>query len=290
MKVAISCIICLNPPDAEHRSQYHTKPMPMLENSPHQVINYLDENPSGTPSILLLHGLGVNCHSWQLQMEGLIHENFRVLAPDIPGFGKSTYQGGETSVSRMADSIVYLLKKICIDRVHAVGISMGGTIAVQLALDNPDLIDKLILVNTFARLPNADPRVWPYFILRVIIVHTFGINTQARLVAKRIFPHPGQEELRTTVIEQICQADKKGYRATMRALARFNVEERLCKIKHKTLVITVANDTTVPPKYQRMLVDEIPYSRQIIFPGSGHAVSVDNPDTFNKAIVNFIID
>jgi pimeloyl-ACP methyl ester carboxylesterase len=264
--------------------------MPLLKITSYENIHYLDENPSGNPKIVLLHGLGVNCNSWQMQMRILTQENLRVLAPDIPGFGLSTYQNGETSVQKMAASIANLLEALCVDLVHVVGISMGGTIALQLALDNPNLIDKLILANTFARLPNLDPRLWPYFVLRVLLVHTIGIKTQGKIVAKRIFPHSGQDELRRMVVEQISQADPKGYRATMHALARFNVEERLCNINHKTLVITGANDTTVPPKHQRILVDKIPNSRQLIIPQAGHAVSVENPDSFNKAIVNFIMD
>jgi pimeloyl-ACP methyl ester carboxylesterase len=190
----------------------------------------------------------------------------------------------------MAGDMAGLLERLETGPVHVVGISMGGTLALQLALDFPELVDRLVLVNTFARLRPERPSVWLYFALRFVLVHTLGLPIQARAVARRIFPGPDQELLRRVLFEQICQADPKGYRAAMRALARFNVLRRLGEIHVPTLVITSELDGTVSPKTQRILVERIPNARQGVIPGAGHAVTAEQPEAFNRAMIDFLAE
>lgn len=84
------------------------------------------------------------------------------------------------------------------------------------------------------------------------------------------------------------QADPRAYRATMRALARFNVVGRLREIGVPTLVITGESDTTVQPKYQRALATRIPSARRVVIPEAGHAVTADQPQAFNRELLDFL--
>ena len=68
--------------------------MAILELEPGLTIHYLDFNPGGYPAVLLLHGLGATGNSWQLQFHPLIEAGYRVLAPDMRGFGQSNFPGG----------------------------------------------------------------------------------------------------------------------------------------------------------------------------------------------------
>jgi pimeloyl-ACP methyl ester carboxylesterase len=251
-------------------------------------LHYLEGNPHKIPIVLLLHGLGANASSWQMQIPALLHGGFHVIAPDIPGFGRSTYPGGGTSIAKLTSYLACFLEDIHAFPVHAIGISMGGTLALELALDHPDFVEKLVLVNTFAKLQKGNPTLWPYFLVRFLLVHTLGLPTQARAVAKRIFPHPEQEELRQVLIDQICESDPQGYRAILRALAVFNVQDRLHEIRSPTLVITGNQDTTIPPKNQKSLVDQIPFACQVFIEQAGHAVSVDQPERFNRVILEYL--
>jgi 3-oxoadipate enol-lactonase len=262
--------------------------MPFLDTIAGTRIHYLDENPTGRASIVLLHGLGANCTSWQLQIPPLTQAGFRVIAPDAPGFGKSTYPGGNTSIASIASRIAELIQTLGIDSCNVVGISMGGTLALQLAIDHPETIQKMVLVNTFARLQVENIRILPYVLLRLILVHTLGLPAQAHTVARRIFPHPDQEFLRQELINQITQADVHAYRATMRALGRFDVRKWLCEIRCPTLVITGEADNTVPPPNQDFLAQSIPGAKQIYIPQAGHAVSVEKPDQFNSLLLEFL--
>jgi 3-oxoadipate enol-lactonase len=262
--------------------------MPFFKPSPAISIHYIDENPDAVDTVLLLHGLGATCTSWQLQIPPLTGAGFRCIAPDVSGFGQSNYAGGGTSVAKLAQPIHGLLSERGIDCAYVVGISMGGTLALQMALDYPQQVKKLVLVNTFAHLQIASARLWPYYLLRFILVHTLGLRTQARTVALRIFPRPEQEVLRQALIEQILQADPRGYRAAMRALARFDVRDRLAEIKMPALVVTGENDTTVLPPNQHLLADGIAQARQVVIPLAGHALTVEQPELFNQILFDFL--
>ena len=166
---------------------------------------------------------------------------------------------------------------------------MGGTLALQLALDRPFRIEKLVLVNTFAKLKTTGLRQLPYFLQRLILLYAVGMPAQARAVAQRLFPHPEQERLRNELISQILQADPKGYRSTLLALARFNVANRLSDINLPTLVISGEADTTVPLENQLQLVSGIPNAIHRIIPKAGHAVIVEEPEIFNQFLLDFLV-
>lgn len=264
--------------------------MPIHNISSRLNLYYADPAPEGSPCVILLHGLGATSESWAFQIPVLAAKGFRVLVPDIRGFGKSTYPGTSHSIKDLAGDIIHIMDHESIDSAHLVGISMGGAIALQLGCDFSHRFEKLVLVNTFAHLRPKSLKSRVYFMIRFFLVHILGLQAQAGFVANRLFPDPDQEYLRHTFIEQIMQSDPRGYRASMRALTRLNLSERLNGIPHQTLIITGENDFTVPRPTQRQLADKIPRARHILIPGAGHAVSVEKPDEFNKILIDFFCD
>lgn len=251
-------------------------------------IHYLDPNPRGSPPVLLLHGLGVDATSWTLQMPVLLEAGLRPIAPDMPGFGKTVFDGHGWSISACAAAAAGLLDELGLGSVHLVGISMGAAVALRLALDYATRVQRLVLVSAFARLRPQGLRGWLYFALRYAIVHTYGLRPQARLVADRLFPRPGQEIMRRVFYEQIAQADVRVYRAAMRALARFDVRDRLGEMRVPTLVVSGDSDTTVPLEAQRELAEGIPLARHVILPGGGHALTADSAEAFNQVLLGFL--
>ncbi|MEJ5225965.1 MAG: alpha/beta fold hydrolase [Anaerolineales bacterium] len=253
-------------------------------------IHFLDPNSQGSPAVLLLHGLGANSQSWAMQFDALSEAGMRPLAVDVPGFGQSPYDGSGWHLPRIAADLAALVRKLDVGPVHVVGLSMGGVIAQQFALDFPNLTRKLVLVNTFAVLRPKTLSGWVYFLSRSILIHTFGLCKQADLVARRVFPHPHQDALRQMYIQQVMQADPRAYRAAMRALGFCNLTPRLPELRLPVLVITGANDITVPPDRQRQLAEAIPGARQVIIQGAGHAVSVEQAGEFNQVLIAFLTD
>jgi 3-oxoadipate enol-lactonase len=262
--------------------------MPTITIHPNLTINYLDPNPGGTHAVLLLHGLGATGESWTLQITVLIESGFRVLAPDIRGFGKSTCPAEAITIQKIASDMAEFLKRLKALPAHVVGISMGGTIAQQISLDYPYLVEKLVLVNTFANLRPKRLSSWAYFGSRFFLIHTLGLPSQARLVTRKLFPDQDQGDLRKAFYDQIIQANPRGYRSTIRALAHFNLTSRLPEIRAPTLVITGERDSTVPSETQKELTNGIPNAKQVIILGAGHAVIAEQPGIFNRILLDFL--
>lgn len=252
-------------------------------------LNFFDPNPSGSPAILLLHGLGVNASSWTLQFSPLIEAGYRPLAPDLPGFGASPYDGRGWSLKRVAAALAGLLDELETGPVDVVGLSLGGLVAQQLVFDRPHLVKKMILASSFAALRPERFEGWAYLLHRLLLLLSKGIPEQAVFAAGRIFPEPDQEILRRLLVEQVLQADPRAYRGAMRAIALFDSRRSLSRVHVPTLIVSGARDGTASPFMQKVLVRGVPGARQVIIDGAGHAVSVDHPEEFNEAMMEFLL-
>ena len=262
--------------------------MPEIRLPNGETIHYLDLNPSSPRGVLLIHGLGATSESWLLQAPALIEAGYRVIAPDAPGFGGSSRAPGRASIAEMASPLAMLLTSLGIFRADVVGLSMGGTLALQLALDHPEGVNHLVLVSTFAHLRIWNPLLLPYYAVRILLVLLFGLPAEAPAVARRVFPAEDQEPMRQVFIEEIASAKAGSYRQAMRALATFDVRGRLGEIRAPTLVVSGDRDTTVPPSGQRELLVGIQGAQQIIIGGAGHAVNVDHAEHFNRILLEFL--
>ncbi len=238
--------------------------------------------------MLLLHGLGADGSSWQLQFAALAAAGLRPLAVDIPGFGQSAFAQGRWSIAGVAARLAEHWRQIAPQGGAVCGISMGGAIALQLALDYPALCRRLVLVNTFACLRPRRLDEWVYLLGRLLRANLQGVEAQASMVAWRIFPEAAQEELRRTLIQQIVNANPVVYRQAMRSLGAFDVRKRLRAVNCPVLVISGERDTTVALANQEELAQKIPAARRVVIPNGGHAVLVDQSDLFNRALVDFL--
>ena len=261
--------------------------MPSLTLSPDLTLNYLDINPRGTQTVLLLHGLGATGGSWELQIPSLVESGYRVLAPDLRGFGQSSYPG-QTGIDEMARDAAALLAAVADGPVDVVGISMGGAVALHLALDHAAAVRALVLVNTGACFRPRYLVGWLAHALRYAVLYMLTSQAQARLVARRTFPQPHQEDLRRALAGQILQANQYAYRASLRALACFDVSSRLGEIRLPTLVVSGARDGTIPLAHQRLLAEKIPEARHAVLPEAGHGAIADCPEDFNRVLLDFI--
>ncbi len=196
---------------------------------------------------------------------------------------------GHWSIPGVAAEIARMMANEWPAPLALVGISMGGAIALQIALDFPGCVERLALVNTFAALRPRRMSELAYLGMRYLRANLMGIQAQAEMVAQRIFPEPDQEPLRKILIGTILQTDPAVYRAAMRSLGLFDVKKRLAEIKIPTLVVTGTLDSTVPPVVQAVLAAKIPGAKQVLIPGGRHAVIADHPDQFNRVLLEFLM-
>lgn len=257
---------------------------------PHAFVNGFKmyyETAGDGPPLVLLHGLGSNHNDWELQIPAFA-PSYRVIVPDMRGHGESDAPPGPYTIALFADDVARLLRQLQLPPAHVVGISMGGLVAQQLALDYAERVRSLVLVNTFSRIMLRGPRDWLNLLRRALVMQFFDMERIGQLVAQQLFPKPDQEVLRQLTVQRWRQNDKTAYRAAAQAALRFNVTERLGEIYCPTLIIAGQDDTTVSPPHRDVLHRGIAGSRLVVIPDSTHATPVDQPEAFNQAVLQFL--
>ncbi len=247
---------------------------------------YYRQEGEGVP-LLLLHGMGSCGDDWAPQF-AVFAGSYTVIAPDLRGHGRSDKPAGPYTIPQMAEDVADLLAGLGLFPAHVVGLSLGGLVAQVLAAGRPERVRSLVLVNTFARLRPQGVRGWLYFFARVAAMLVRGLDAQAEVVARGLFPRPEQEPLRRMAAQRLQANDPQAYRATMRAALRFDGRVDLGRIRAPTLVVAGLEDTTVSLAAKRELADGIPNARLEMLPGSGHATPLDAPAEFNRLLAAFI--
>jgi pimeloyl-ACP methyl ester carboxylesterase len=237
------------------------------------------------PPVLLLHGLGGSHAAWRKQGPEFARR-YRVVAPDLRGFGASERQEPFT-VQQHARDAAALLDALGIPRAHVVGLSMGGAVAMELALSEPQRVAGLVLANTA---PSFELRGWQRRYMgfsRLLLALLFGVGGVARLFSTAVFPAPHQESLRKRLLERASHTSRWVYIASLRALVRWDAEERLPRLGSPTLVIGAEHDYTDIHEKRRWAA-RVPGARVVMLPGSRHRSELDAPAAFNEAVGRFL--
>ena len=237
------------------------------------------------PPLLLLHGLGGSHDDWRRQFPAFSRD-YRVIAPDLRGFGDSERQEPFT-IAQHARDAVGLLDALGVGRAHVVGLSMGGAVAMELALAEPGRVAGLVLANTA---PSFELRGWQrrYMgVSRLLLALLLGVGGVARLFSKAVFPAPHQESLRKRLLERASHTSRWVYIASLRALVRWDAEQRLSSLRCPTLVIGAEHDYTDIHEKRRWAA-KIPGARVVMLPGSRHRSELDAPAAFNDIVRRFL--
>ena len=235
--------------------------------------------------LVLLHGLGSSARDWQLQFDAFAPD-YRVIAVDMRGHGRSAKPRGPYSVSLFAKDTAAFMRALNLPPAHVAGLSMGGMIAFQLALDAPELLKSLVIVNSASELI---PRTWAErkdLLTRLFIAHLMGMRKMGRFLGERLFPEPQQAELRRIFAERWAQNNKRAYLASFHALIGWSVTDRLGEIQCPTLIVAGDMDF-FPLSFKQAYAAKIPRARLSVIKNSRHATPVDQPERFNAALKAF---
>ncbi|MCK5318301.1 MAG: alpha/beta hydrolase [Anaerolineales bacterium] len=245
-------------------------------------------NPSDRegPGVLFLHGLGSCSEDWGLQIP-IVRERYWVLALDMPGHGRSSQPSGWPSIEEMALQIASVVKEQAESPVHVVGLSLGGAVAMQLAIAHPEAVRSLTLVNTFARLHSGSSGFFRKLV-RIAFVVLGQMDRVGQWVAAGLFPEPEQELLRQAAAERIASNPRGAYLRAIWAATRFDIRDRLNEIDTPTLVVAGELDTTVSMSAKKELAGHIPGAHLVVIPDSGHATPIDAAEEFNQTLLDFL--
>ncbi len=238
-----------------------------------------ETGPGGAaPPLVLLHGAGGSAEHWPPEIRSL--PGRRVLAVDLPGHGAAP-GAGERSVAAYARAVADLLGRRGAAPAVVVGHSLGGAIALALALDFPALVAGLVLVGTGARL-----RVSPA-ILEAAATPDSLAGT-ARIVAGWSFG-PG---VATAAVEELARrlaATAPGLlHGDFAACDAFDAMDRLGEIRVPTLVVCGTEDRLTPPKYSAVLAQRIAGARLESIADAGHMAMLEDPAAVAAAISAFL--
>jgi pimeloyl-ACP methyl ester carboxylesterase len=257
--------------------------MPSLQTG--ELNLYYEIHGEGVP-LLLIHGLGSSTLDWEYQL-GPLSRHFRIVTVDLRGHGKSGKPPGPYSVRLFAADTARLIRALGLAPVHVAGLSLGGMVAFQLALDAPDMVKSMIIINSGPELILRTFAQRTAFLQRKLIVRCLGMKQMAQFLAKILLPEPHQEPLQKTLIERWTENDKKAYLASINAIIGWSVADRLGTIHCPTLVISADQDYT-PVSYKEGYVVKMPCAELVVIRNSRHLSPLDQPEQVNTAILKFL--
>jgi 3-oxoadipate enol-lactonase len=242
---------------------------------------------TGEP-LLLVHGLGYARWGWEPVVDALAQAHEVVLF-DNRGIGESDAPVGPYTVSDMAEDAVAVLDAAGLERAHVLGTSLGGMIALQVALDEPERVDKLVLACATPGGAGAAPM--PERTVRLLgEAQTLPAEVALRRFVENAFgPDPDPAQIQRILKHRISTAQAPAaWAAQAAAGAAFDVWERLAEIRARTLVLTGDQDAVVDPTNSELLAARIPEARLEVFPGGGHLFFWEQPTQFVDTVKEFL--
>ncbi len=247
-------------------------------------LRYLSSGAGET--IIFLHGLGSCVEDWDFQVD-YFSQFFHVVAVDMRGHGLSAKPRGKYTIEQMANDIAELMQKLDLKSAHCIGLSLGAMVLLQLALDRPELIKSMVIVNATPKVDRSTFRKKRLIAIRFFIVRVLGLNVAGKILAKKLFPHPEQIQRRKKFLKYWLRNRKHAYLSVARAIINWDISDELHKINIATLVVSGEFDYTsveVKKKYMRCIKN----ARLEVVKNSGHATPADQPEYFNKIVKKFI--
>jgi len=254
-----------------------------------------DGNPGGPPA-LLVHAFPTSHALWERQIEAL-GERYRLIRPDLRGFGQSPVPPPPYAMEELAADVVRLLDRLEIERINYVGISMGGMIGQLLALSHPERLQSLALCMTTSVVPAETPEGDdPAYSICARLMRAAaersrrdGLGPIVEMCIERWFTPDFRSSDWARRVGRIVAANSvDGYCGGVEALCGFNATERLGDIRMPTLVMPGAIDPSAPPRCSEEIAARIPDARLKVIDGASHIGIVERPDACNACLLDHL--
>lgn len=250
---------------------------------------HFEEFGSGEP-ILMIMGLSADAGQW-LEHRTALEPYFHCICPDNRGVGLTDKPLAPYTIGTMADDAVGVLDALGIRSAHVFGVSMGGAIAQEIAINYPDRVKSLILMATFSESSPRQKRITgAYPALRETLPPKMFCELMQALTYSERYHDTHMDDLQRREAESLCAPNPQplyAYAAQCGACMGHNATARLHKITAPTLVLGGEEDELHIPENSRVLHRGIAGSELRFFPG-GHCFHFENPEAVNEAILSFL--
>jgi len=247
------------------------------------------------PAVIILPGLLTSIDFWQRNVP-VLAEEFHVVPVDVPGMGKSGKPDVSYELPRMCDQIIAFMDAKQIHRASFIGGSMGGHLALLMALDHPDRVDRIVLMGSTGAWPP------PHLLLEIGLellwreapVTDFLRGRWPEIYAL-MFKHEAEMTQRIFRYQMATRAEPEGFAAEGRAATRAirsifhnSCRSRLKELRVPVLLIWGEEDRIHPPEDALYMRRHMSDARLVIVPDASHEVMVDQPEVFNRSVTAFL--
>jgi len=237
------------------------------------------------PTVVLLHGAGFDHTTWALHSRWFAHHGFGLLAPDLPGHGRS---GGKplATIAEMADWVAALLKAAGAAKAKLIGHSMGSLIALETVARHPEKVSGLSLIGTAATMtvgPDLLKAAEANDHAAIDMVSIWGLGFQAELggsLAPGLWMHSGAQRVLEQCRPGVLFNDLNACNAYQGALAA------AAKVAVPVTLILGERDMMTPARAGKVLAAALPNARTVVLPGAGHMMMTERPDELLAALQN----
>ncbi len=234
------------------------------------TIHWLELGDESNDSVVLLHGLAGSSRWWERNLTALA-TRFHLLIPDLVGFGRTRRIGRLPALAEVAGVLARWLEQLGMPRAHVVGHSMGGQIAVHLATRDPQLVERLVLVDA-AGIPRP---------LRP--------SALVRLAFELVPPvHWGDPQFLPVILRDALTAGPRTLLQATAHILRDDLRPLLPHVQAPTLIVWGEWDTLIPLSHARELSRGIPDARLVVLRGAAHNPMVDRAADFNRVVCQFL--
>ena len=230
------------------------------------------------PTVVLLHGVGIDAAMWQPQLDGLA-DALELYAPNLPGFGAEETR--VPPIREAADLLAADLESRGFESVHLCGLSLGGMVAIALAARHPALVRGLVVSGAQMRVSR---------LLRTLLLGVGRVLPERALLAGSNLPASAGPEMRAAEERLARRLGKSGILSVMRAAAHADLTDDLRRIRCPTLVLCGGRDNRLNRRAAGRIAAAISGAELQLVPEAGHVWNVELPDRFNAVLLRFVRD
>lgn len=242
---------------------------------------------AGLPALVLGQSLGTSTILWD-RVIPLLRDHFTILSVDLPGHGQSPPATEPFSIAELADAVVATADAAGLGSFFYAGVSLGGQVALELALLHPQRLDGVSIICSAAAI--GSPEGWSE---RAATVRASGTAVMVEGSALRWFAKgfiEEQPEHAGALLNSLVHTDDNSYALCCEALAASDIRQRLGEITVPTLALWGSDDAVITPEQARLVSDSVVTGRGIEIAGAAHLAPIEKPDEVAAALLDFFLN